>query len=39
MANFVSKYTGAEHDEAVRLTGELNGKVTSLSEDIVHIVQ
>lgn len=34
MANFVSKYSGAEHDEAVRLTGELNGKVTKLSEEI-----
>ena len=34
MANFVSKYTGAQHDEAVRLTGELNGKVATLSEEI-----
>lgn len=34
MANFVSKYTGAQHDEAVRLTGELNGKVAALSEEI-----
>lgn len=35
MANFVSKYTGAQHDEAVRLTGELNGKVATLSEEKV----
>lgn len=34
MANFVSKYSGAQHDEAVRLTGELNGKVATLSEEI-----
>ena len=34
MANFVSKYTGAQHDEAVRLAGELGGKVTKLSEEI-----
>lgn len=33
MANFVSKYSGAQHDEAVRLTGELDGKVTALSEE------
>lgn len=31
MANFVSKYTGGQHDEAVRLTGELNEKVATLS--------
>ncbi len=37
MANFVSKYTGAEHDEAVRLTGELNGKVSTLSEEIAEL--
>lgn len=34
MANFVSKYSGAQHDEAVRLTGELDGKVTKLSEEM-----
>lgn len=38
MANFVSKYTGAQHDEAVRLTGELDGKVTKLSEEMVKTI-
>lgn len=37
MANFVSKYSGAQHDEAVRLTGELNGKVATLSEEIAEL--
>ncbi len=35
MANFVSKYSGAQHDEAVRLTGELDGKVAALSEEML----
>ena len=37
MANFVSKYSGAQHDEAVRLAGELDGKVTALTEEIANI--
>lgn len=37
MANFVSKYTGAEHDEAVRLTGVLNGQVATLTEEMADL--
>ncbi len=35
MANYLSKYTGKQIDEAVKKTGELDGKVTSLTEEIV----
>lgn len=34
MANFVSKYTGAEHDQTVEKARELDGKVSTLSEEI-----
>lgn len=34
MANYVSKYTGAQIDAAVDKTGELDGKVATLSEEI-----
>lgn len=34
MANFVSKYTGAQHDKAVEDVGILDGKVAKLSEEI-----
>jgi hypothetical protein len=34
MANFVSKYSGAQIDAAVAKTGELDGKVATLSEEI-----
>jgi lysophospholipase L1-like esterase len=37
MANYVSKHTGAQIDAAVDKTGELDGRVTKLSEEILGI--
>lgn len=37
MANYVSKHTGAQIDAAVDKTGELDGKVAALSEEIEEI--
>lgn len=37
MANYLSKHTGAEIDAAVDKTGELDGKVTALTEDIAEL--
>lgn len=37
MANYVSKHTGAQIDAAVDKTGELDGKVATLSEEIAEL--
>ena len=39
MANYVSKHTGAVIDAAVDKTGELDGKVAALTEEIGEIVE